>query len=161
MTPARRVLSAGCWVLSHARPALNALRRGVEAPLQSDLSAQETAGTKKLRAGVGGTQHSALSTQHLVSTQHSGLRTQDWVLGVITLVAVLVLAPEALACAVCYGAPGDPLVKGANNGIMFLLAVVGLVQIGFIAMFWSFWRRARAQRRFRESLRLIEGGPRS
>ena len=70
------------------------------------------------------------------------------------------LAPEALACAVCYGAPGDPLVKGANNGIMFLLGVVGFVQIGFVAMFWSFWRRSRAQRSVRESLRLIEGGSR-
>ena len=73
---------------------------------------------------------------------------------------LLLLAPHAFGCSVCYGAPGDPLVKGANNGIMFLLGIVGFVQIGFIAMFWSFWRRAREQRRFRESLRVIEGGPR-
>jgi hypothetical protein len=73
---------------------------------------------------------------------------------------LLLLAPEVMACSVCYGAPGDPLVKGANNGIAFLLGIVGFVQIGFIAMFWSFWRRAREQRRFRESLRVIEGGPR-
>lgn len=70
-------------------------------------------------------------------------------------------APDALACSVCYGAPGDPLVKGANNGIMFLLGIVGFVQIGFVAMFWSFWRKAREQKRFRESLRVIEGGQRS
>lgn len=74
---------------------------------------------------------------------------------------VLLLAQDAAACSVCYGAPGDPLVKGANNGIMFLLGIVGFVQIGFIAMFWSFWRKAREQRRFRESLRVIEGGPHS
>ena len=74
---------------------------------------------------------------------------------------LLLVAPDAFACAVCYGAPGDPLVKGANNGILFLLGIVALVQIGFIAMFWSFWRRAREQRRFRESFRVIEGGPRS
>ena len=74
---------------------------------------------------------------------------------------VVLVSPELYACAVCYGAPGDPLVKGANNGIMFLLAVVGFVQIGFVAMFWSFWRRARAQRRLRDSLRVIEGGARS
>lgn len=78
----------------------------------------------------------------------------------IVLVALL-LAPDVFACSVCYGAPGDPLVKGANKGIMFLLGVVGLVQIGFIAMFWSFWRKAREQRRFRESFHVIEGGPRS
>ena len=79
---------------------------------------------------------------------------------VIILIALL-LAPDAFACSVCYGAPGDPMVKGANNGIMLLLGVVGFVQIGFVAMFWSFWRRAREQRRFRDSLRVIEGGPRS
>jgi hypothetical protein len=72
----------------------------------------------------------------------------------------VLLAPHAFGCSVCYGAPGDPLVKGANNGIMLLLGIVGFVQIGFVAMFWSFWRRARDQRRFRESLRVIEGGPR-
>jgi hypothetical protein len=75
---------------------------------------------------------------------------------------LLVLAPTvAHACAVCYGAPGDPMVKGVNNGIWVLLGLVGLVQIGFVALFWSFWRRAREQRRFRESLRVIEGGPHS
>lgn len=79
----------------------------------------------------------------------------------VVLVLLVALGTDALACSVCYGAPGDPLVKGANNGIMFLLAIVGFVQIGFIALFWSFWRKAREQRRFRDSLRLIEGGPRS
>lgn len=77
------------------------------------------------------------------------------------LIALAMSANDALACSVCYGAPGDPLVKGANNGIMLLLGIVGFVQIGFIAMFWSFWRRGREQKRFRDSLRVIEGGPRS
>ena len=73
----------------------------------------------------------------------------------------MLLAAPAFACPVCFGAPNDPMVKGMNNGIWVLLGVVGVVQIGFIAMFWSFWRRARDQRRFRESLRVIEGGPHS
>jgi hypothetical protein len=80
--------------------------------------------------------------------------------GIALALTLLLAANDAFACSVCYGAPGDPLVKGANNGIMFLLGIVGLVQIGFVAMFWSFWRRAREQRRFRESFRVIEGGPR-
>jgi heme/copper-type cytochrome/quinol oxidase subunit 2 len=79
----------------------------------------------------------------------------------IVLVLIVAVAPNALACAVCYGAPGDPMVKGVNNGMLFLLIIVGFVQIGLVAMFWSFWRRARQQQRFRESLRVIEGGPRS
>jgi hypothetical protein len=36
--------------------------------------------------------------------------------------------------------------------------VIGLVQIGFVALFVTFWRRARAIRRRRESFHLIEGG---
>jgi hypothetical protein len=70
----------------------------------------------------------------------------------------ILFAEPALACAVCYGAPGDPMVKGMNAGIWVLLGLVAFVQIGFVAMFWSFWRRGREQRRFRESLRVIEGG---
>ncbi len=71
------------------------------------------------------------------------------------LVALILIAPAALACPVCFGSPDDPMVKGVNNGIWVLLSLVGLVQIGFVAMFWSFWRRAREQKRFRDSLRVI------
>ena len=104
------------------------------------------------------------SSRRVFEHRNRGLsprRLGDWTTRLLVLAFAVALAQPAWACAVCYGAPGDPLVKGANNGIMFLLAVVGFVQIGFVAMFWSFWRRTRAQRRFRESLRVIEGGPRS
>jgi hypothetical protein len=80
-----------------------------------------------------------------------------WVILVASLLSLL--APvAALACPVCFGAPDDPMVKGVSNGIWVLLGLVGFVQIGFVAMFWSFWRRAREQKRFRESFRVIEGG---
>ena len=75
--------------------------------------------------------------------------------GSIAITMLLLLAPAAFACPVCFGAPDDPMVKGVNNGIWVLLSLVGVVQIGFIAMFWSFWRRAREQKRFRDSLRVI------
>jgi hypothetical protein len=78
---------------------------------------------------------------------------------VAALLLIAMLAPSALACPVCWGAPDDPMVKGVNNGIWVLLGLVALVQIGFVALFWSFWRRGRELRRFRESLRVIEGGP--
>ncbi|HYH09278.1 MAG TPA: hypothetical protein VEK11_19685 [Thermoanaerobaculia bacterium] len=80
-----------------------------------------------------------------------------WLAAAIVLVATI--APSAFACAVCWGAPDDPMVKGVNSGIWVLLGLVAFVQIGFIAMFYSFWRKAREHRRFRESLRVIEGGP--
>jgi hypothetical protein len=72
---------------------------------------------------------------------------------------ILFIAPMASACPVCWGAPDDPMVKGVNSGIWVLLGLVGFVQLGFVAMFYSFWRKAREHRRFRESLRVIEGGP--
>lgn len=77
------------------------------------------------------------------------------------MAAVMFLGPALAACPVCWGAPDDPMVKGVNSGIWVLLVLVGLVQAGFIAMFWSFRQRARQQQRFRESLRVIEGGPQS
>lgn len=77
----------------------------------------------------------------------------------IALVLILFIANTAFACPVCWGAPDDPMVKSVNKGIYVLLGLVGFVQIGFIALFWSFWRRAREQKRFRESLHVIEGGP--
>jgi hypothetical protein len=75
----------------------------------------------------------------------------------------LLIATPLFACPVCWGSPDDPMVKSANNGIWVLLGVVGFVQIGFAALFISFWRRARDQKRFRESLHVIhpfdKGGP--
>ncbi|HEV7767118.1 MAG TPA: hypothetical protein VGQ76_19105 [Thermoanaerobaculia bacterium] len=71
------------------------------------------------------------------------------------VIAMIVFAPALFGCPVCFGAPDDPMIKGVNNGIWVLLSLVGVVQIGFIAMFFSFWRRAREQKRFRDSLQVI------
>ena len=78
----------------------------------------------------------------------------------VVLIAIcLLLAPSILsACPVCYGAPDSQMTKSSNNAIMFLLGVVGMVQVGFIALFWSFWRRAKELRRQRESFQLLDGG---
>jgi hypothetical protein len=71
----------------------------------------------------------------------------------------MLLVPSILsACPVCYGAPNSPMTKSSNNAIMFLLGVVGFVQVGFIALFWSFWRRAKELRRRRESFSVLNGG---
>lgn len=78
---------------------------------------------------------------------------------IVAIAAVLLLAPAILsACPVCYGAPNSPMTKSSNNAIMFMLGIIGFVQVGFIAMFWSFWRRAKELRRRRESFRLLDGG---
>ncbi|HXH37616.1 MAG TPA: hypothetical protein VNN08_03235 [Thermoanaerobaculia bacterium] len=77
----------------------------------------------------------------------------------VGIAIALLLVPAILsACPVCYGAPNSPMTKSSNNAIIFLLGVIGFVQVGFVAMFWSFWRRARELRRLRESFHVIEGG---
>ena len=77
----------------------------------------------------------------------------------VVMVIALLLVPAILcACPVCYGTPNSPMTKSSNNAIVFLLGVIGFVQVGFVAMFWSFWRRAKELRRLRESFRVIEGG---
>lgn len=72
------------------------------------------------------------------------------------LVVVMLFAQTASACAVCMGgAASDPMNKGVSNGIIVLLGILAVVMTGFIAMFASFWRRARSMRQFRDSLRVI------
>jgi hypothetical protein len=77
----------------------------------------------------------------------------------VVIAICMLLVPSILsACPVCYGAPDSPMTKSSNNAIMFLLGVVGFVQVGFIALFWSFWRRAKELRRRRESFAVLDGG---
>ncbi|HSP16154.1 MAG TPA: hypothetical protein VLV78_15515 [Thermoanaerobaculia bacterium] len=77
---------------------------------------------------------------------------------VLIAVCLLLVANAAMACPVCFGAPDSPLTKGATSAVWFLLGIVGFVQIGFVALFVSFWRRARAMRRLREQFHVIQGG---
>ncbi len=73
---------------------------------------------------------------------------------------VLLVAQPALACPVCFGAPDSPMTRGTTAAVWFLLGVIGFVQIGLVALFVTFWRRARARNKFREQFHLVEGGVR-
>jgi hypothetical protein len=78
----------------------------------------------------------------------------------LTIAAAIALFPQiASACPVCFGGSSS-LSKGMDAAILFLLSIVGLVQIGFVALFWSFWRRAKQIRRRHEQFRVISGGAR-
>jgi hypothetical protein len=68
------------------------------------------------------------------------------------------LATAASACPVCYGTAQTPLTKGASNGVLFLLGIVGSVQVGFVALFVTFWKRAKALAQKREQFHIIDGG---
>jgi hypothetical protein len=91
----------------------------------------------------------------VTAEQLSNRATLQLFIAVVLFIAV----PTALhACPVCYGSSDSAMVKGSNNGILFMLGIIGFVQIGFLALFYTFWRRARALRRRRESFRVINGG---
>ncbi|HEX9982799.1 MAG TPA: hypothetical protein VGF69_06020 [Thermoanaerobaculia bacterium] len=47
------------------------------------------------------------------------------------------------------------MVKATNNGIWVLLGFIGFVQLGFVGLFYSFWRRQKAQKRFRDQFHVI------
>jgi len=72
-------------------------------------------------------------------------------------VAAMLFATSANACPVCFGGP-DSISKGMDTAIFFLLSIVGLVQVGFVALFWSFRRRAKELQRHREQFHVINGG---
>ncbi len=72
------------------------------------------------------------------------------------LVTLAMLLPTVThACPVCYGDPNSPMTKGTSNAIWFLLGIVGFVQAGFIALFVSFRRRARALQKFKEQFHVV------
>ena len=72
------------------------------------------------------------------------------------ITALAMLAPIAAhACPVCFGDPNSPMTKGTSNGVLFLLGIVGFVQLGFVALFFSFWRRARALKKFKEQFHVV------
>ena len=93
-----------------------------------------------------------------MNTQHRASRRRRVVILAVFMLAALLTPQVSYACAVCFGNPGAPMTKGTTNGIAFLLGTVVFVQIGFVAMFWSFWRRAQTLRRRREAMRVIPGG---
>ena len=71
---------------------------------------------------------------------------------------VFLLPQAAIACEVCFGASDAPAVRGMNNAILFLLGVIGLVQVGFVKLFWEFRKRARSIRERKETFRIVQGG---
>ena len=73
------------------------------------------------------------------------------------LLVVALWPSSAYACPVCFGAAAGPMAEGANNGILFLLGVIGVVQFGFVALFVGMWRRSYKIKQHKESLKVISG----
>ena len=77
----------------------------------------------------------------------------------IALLLILAAHPM-LACPVCYGDTNSASGKSLSNAVYFLLAIIALVQVGFVALFYTFWKRAKNIRKTKESFRLIQGSAR-
>ena len=99
-------------------------------------------------------------------TQSRGLEVSRWSTArprnfetALLVFAMLFFASAANACPVCFGGPNS-ITKGMDTAIFFLLTIVALVQVGFVALFWSFRRRAKELQRRREQFHLINGGVR-
>jgi len=65
---------------------------------------------------------------------------------------------SAEACATCFGDPNSAETKGVKNAVFFMLGVIGLVQVGFVKMFWNFRQRARSLEDRKNSFRIVRGG---
>lgn len=57
---------------------------------------------------------------------------------------LVILASDAIACAVCFGDPNSSMVKGAEAGILVLLGVIGTLLLSIIGVI-AFWA-VRAKR---------------
>lgn len=77
--------------------------------------------------------------------------------------AILALPQLAAACPVCFGNADSAMGKGASNGVAFMIGIVAFVQIGFVALFWSFRKRMKQlaagsdSRRAQAPLRTADG----
>ena len=76
---------------------------------------------------------------------------------------VLVLVPAApvAACTVCFGDPDSSETKGLRGAILFLLVLVGLVQVGFVRLFWGIRQRARLHEERKKKFTVVRGGLRT
>ncbi len=60
----------------------------------------------------------------------------------IVMLGLLLLSPEVLGCATCYGQSDSDLAKGMNWGIITMIFVVYLVVFGIIGFFVFIVRRS-------------------
>lgn len=80
-------------------------------------------------------------------------------LSVCLFVAILALFSDpADACAVCFGEPDSAMTQGINKGIMVLLGVVAVVQVFFVALFFSIRQRARKIEQHKNRFQVLQGG---
>lgn len=76
-----------------------------------------------------------------------------------TLTAIILAVPAvAMACPVCFGEASGPMADAVNNGILFMLGIVGAVQFGFVALFVGMWRRSKRHQEHEDAFEILDGG---
>lgn len=65
-------------------------------------------------------------------------------LAIACALCLLVAATTSHACPTCYGQAEGPMLDGMNKAILAMIGIVGFVLTGFVALFVSLGRRARA-----------------
>lgn len=76
-----------------------------------------------------------------------------------SVIAVLCfLSLPAAACEACFGDPNAPETHGVRNAILFMLTMVGLVQVGFVKLFWDFRQRGKRMAETPSKPKVLEGG---
>ena len=63
-------------------------------------------------------------------------------LALVALALLLLSAPDAAACAACFGKSDSKLAEGMNAGIFALMGVIGSVLTAIAGFFWFIVRRA-------------------
>jgi hypothetical protein len=91
----------------------------------------------------------------VVVTGNREPRTDNRQLVLFALLVALAIPSIAHACPVCFGDPNSPMTKSTSNAVWFLLGIVGFVEMGFVALFVTFWRRARSTKNFREQFHVV------
>ena len=65
------------------------------------------------------------------------------VIWLAVVVALLALAAESLGCPVCFGESDDPIIKGLESSILFMVGITYTLILGGVATFIFLRRRAR------------------
>ena len=73
----------------------------------------------------------------------SARKSKIWVSLAAFIVSLLATARGAEACAVCFGDPNSPMVKGVMWGVLVLFVIVGFVLVGIAAIGFVWMRRSR------------------
>jgi hypothetical protein len=88
-------------------------------------------------------------------------RARSFAIAVTAGALALLPVDPLLACSVCFGDPDSAETRGLRGAILFLLLLVGLVQVGFLRLFWVFRQRARSLDERKRRLRIVRGGLRT